>query len=182
MLVIRNEALLCDGSHSLVNRNEGVAGIGVVVKLVNRDDLTDEYPLLYAWNKLRSSPSRPDLAERQAILFASVVSNHVIHRRRIRRICRPGNLISATILNDCQGAVRHVQTILNRGNFAELLQLFKGYYDCDLTIEWEGNRNHGQQHPLALVDGMARNARMHLPVGQTVYAHNGQLVMAVAMW
>ena len=129
-------SVLCDGSHSLVNGDEGVAGIGVVIKLVNSDNITDEYPLLYAWNTLRSSPSRPDLAERQAILFASVLSNHVILRRRICQICRPGNLLSATIFNDCRGAVHHVQTnIRNGGHFAELLHSFKDYYLCDLGIE-----------------------------------------------
>ena len=79
-------------------------GLGVVAQLVNRDDITDECPLLYAWNKLPSSPSRPDLAEREAILFVSVLSNHVILCRRIRQICRAGNLRSASILIDCQGS------------------------------------------------------------------------------
>ena len=41
-------------------------------------------------------------------------------------------------------------------------------------LGWEGNRNHAQQHPLALVDWMANQARLQLPkVGQTVYARDG---------
>ena len=164
--------VLCDAS---LDGPAGVAGIGVVIKLVNRDNSTDEHPLLFAWNKLRSRPNRPDIAEKKAILFASVLSNHVILRRRIREICGPGNLLSATILNDCKGAVNAVQTnIRNGGVLAELVKYFKDYYGKDLDIVWEGNRNHAQQHPLALVDWMANQARLQLPkVGQTVYARDG---------
>ena len=147
---------MCDGS---LNGPAGVAGIGVVIKLVNSHNITDEHPL----------PGN------LPFLFASVLSNHVILRRRIREICGPGNLLSATILNDCKGAVNGVQTnIRNGGVLAELVKDFKDYYGKDLDIVWEGNRNHAQQHPLALVDWMANQARLQLPkVGQTVYARDG---------
>ena len=153
-------SVLCDGS---LNGPAGVAGIGVVIKLVNSHNITDEHPLLFAW------PGN------LPFLFASVLSNHVILRRRIREICGPGNLLSATILNDCKGAVNGVQTnIRNGGVLAELVKDFKDYYGKDLDIVWEGNRNHAQQHPLALVDWMANQARLQLPkVGQTVYARDG---------
>ena len=60
------------------------------------------------------------------------------------------------------------------GVLAELVKDFKDYYGKDLDIVWEGNRNHAQQHPLALVDWMANQARLQLPkVGQTVYARDG---------
>ena len=101
---------MCDGS---LNGPAGVAGIGVVIKLVNSDNITDEHPLLFAW------PGN------LPFLFASVLSNHVILRRRIREICGPGNLLSATILNDCEGAVHRVQTnIRNGGVLAELVKRF----------------------------------------------------------
>ena len=40
---------MCDGS---LNGPAGVAGIGVVIKLVNSDNITDEHPLLFAWTLL----------------------------------------------------------------------------------------------------------------------------------
>ena len=144
-------SVLCDGS---LNGPAGVAGIGVVIKLVNSHNITDEHPL----------PGN------LPFLFASVLSNHVILRRRIREICGPGNLLSATILNDCEGAGNRVQTnIRNGGVLAELVQDFADYYGKDLDIV--GNRNHAQQ---PLVDRMANQARLQLPkVGQTVYARDG---------
>ena len=166
--------VLCDAS---LNGPAGVAGIGVVIKLVNRDNSTDEYPLLFAWNKLRSPPDRSDLAEEQGILFAFVLaatSNRILHKR-IRRIAgRPDDLISATLLCDCESAVNRVRTRLRQNRILlELAGQFADQYGPELDIVWEGNHNHAQQHPLALVDGMARQARVHLPVGRTVYARDG---------
>ena len=151
---------MCDGS---LNGPAGVAGIGVVIKLVNSHNITDEHPLLFAW------PGN------LPFLFASVLSNHVILRRRIREICGPGNLLSATILNDCESAVNRAQTNLRNNAFlAELVQDFEDHYGIDMEIVWEGNHNHAQQHCLALVDQMANQARLQLPnVGQTVYARDG---------
>ena len=110
--------VLCDAS---LDGPAGVAGIGVVIKLVNRDDWTDDHPLLFAWTKLSSPPNRPDLAEEQAILFASILSNHPRLRRRIREICGPNNLISATVLNDCQSAVNRTRINLREDAFLKRL-------------------------------------------------------------
>ena len=102
---------MCDGS---LNGPAGVAGIVVVIKLVNSHNITDEHPLLFAW------PGN------LPFLFASVLSNHVILRRRIREICGPGNLVSATIFNDCESAVNRAQTNFRYNAFlAELVQDFE---------------------------------------------------------
>ena len=164
--------VLCDAS---LDGPVGVAGIGVVIKLVNRDNCTDEHPLLFAWNKLNSHPDRPDLAEEQAILFASILSNHPILRGRIRRICGPDNLLSATVLNDCQSAVDRAGTNLRKNAFLkELAQEFEDQYGTHMEIVWEGNHNHARRHCLALANRMANQARLQLPkVGQTVYARDG---------
>ena len=163
--------VLCDAS---LNSPAGVAGIGVVIKLVNRDNCTDDHPLLFAWTKLTSPSNRPDLAEEQAILFASILSNHLSLRGRIREICGPNNLISATVLNDCQSAVNRTRISLREDPFLkQLVEELEDRYGTDLEIVWESNHNHAQQHCLALVDEMANQARLQLPnVGQEVYARD----------
>ena len=157
-------AVCCDASCSLPLLQE--AGIGVSVVLVNCEDHSNEIPILYAWTKQRART--PDRAEIMAIRCACICLNSMddLMRRLNDVLARTDQLVSAQVFNDCQTAVERLTT--NQA-YELVQQSFFSRYGCELQVTWECNQGHSKRSCLALVDSMAKEARLNLFIDQWVF-------------
>ena len=153
-------AVCCVASFSI-----GCAGIGVSVTQVNCGDHSDERPILYTWTK--QCAGRSDQAELTAIKCAFIcLSMNDVMQRLDEVLPRPGKLVSAHVLNDCQSTVQLLTT--NR-DYKRVQESFRSRYGCEVQVAWECNQRHSERSCLALVDGMAREAFHRLFTHQWVF-------------
>ena len=155
----------CDAPY---DADDGVSGSGVSFVLVKCDDHSDVTPLLYAWHKRHARSSAE--AERLAIMLALENSNDNVELYERIRARNVRLLHSAEILSDCETVVEEVRAEWNREIFVAGRSGIRKCFHCDLEVKWESNHRHALNHPIAVVDRMAREAILYLENGSSFVA------------
>ena len=154
----------CDGSFIAATKE---AGIGVLVVLVNYENVSDFQKLLYAWKK--TNAERPDIAELKAIRFACFCLDRDDVKGKVDAFGAAGLVRSGAVRNDCESVVCEFRRFESLGSVQEI---FRRQYACDISIEWESNHSHRKEGLMAVVDEMAKAARVKLEVGETVFSED----------